>query len=370
MPQAMYDNSLRVAAGLQPVKVKGHCAKKSNIQIHNEIKKALRVADEADAITRYKLYNCPVDMTSLEVERLLYYRYMVYMFYYEPTSEFYIMPGVMDSTGIGTGLDFNGRPRQIHPIPLVGDNESATKEERNIRSIQEALLNEYKLKVYYTPPIQELTYDEMIHAAVPLYDYSPQWVSGQYAVPRYKLQDPFIDLMSHCLPLADGALQNSTGISTIKADPDGVQEVMILNDSCRDAALNGDRFIGVTDNVGRMDVLNPPGAVQAADFLQVMQAEDNLRLQLLGRPNGGVFEKKAHMLASEQSMNAATSASAFEDGLAIRQNFADTANCIWGLGMSYEPAEGALGVDTSGDGLATDEQDQAGYPGENKEATV
>ena len=38
------------------------------------VKKTLRILDEQDAVNRYQWYNLPMDLTSQEVERLLYYK--------------------------------------------------------------------------------------------------------------------------------------------------------------------------------------------------------------------------------------------------------------------------------------------------------
>ena len=85
-----------------------------------------------------------------------------------------------------------------------------------------------------------------------------------------------------------------------------------------------------------------------------LQSIDNMRLSSLGIANGGIFEKKAHILESENAINRSTVLSAFQDGLSIRQHFCDVVNSIWGLDIWVEPSEGSVGDDINQDGVIYD----------------
>ena len=85
------------------------------------------------------------------------------------------------------------------------------------------------------------------------------------------------------------------------------------------------------------------------------QSLDNFRLSTLGIANGGIFEKKAHILESENAINSSTVLSAFQDGLKLRQDFCNIVNSIWGLDIWCEPSEASLGMDKDGDGDTMDE---------------
>ena len=80
----------------------------------NNIKKLLRIIDEQDAINRYKWYNIPCDLTSNELERLLYYKGSLCLFYCEPLDRFFITPYALDGT-----IDFYGRYNHIKPVPMA-----------------------------------------------------------------------------------------------------------------------------------------------------------------------------------------------------------------------------------------------------------
>ena len=85
-----------------------------------------------------------------------------------------------------------------------------------------------------------------------------------------------------------------------------------------------------------------------------MQALENFRLSTYGLENGGLFEKKAHKLEEEQQMNTSTVGLVYADGLAIRQNFCNIVNSIWGTSIWCMPAESVIGVDVDNDGDAFD----------------
>ena len=93
---------------------------------------------------------------------------------------------------------------------------------------------------------------------------------------------------------------------------------------------------------------------KAQEFLLAMQALENFRLSTYGLENGGLFEKKAHKLETEQQMNTSTVGLVYEDGLAIRQNFCNIVNSIWGTSIWCMPSESVTGSDLDGDGLMFD----------------
>ena len=133
--------------------------------------------------------------------------------------------------------------------------------------------------------------------------------------------------------------------------------------SVNDAALTGKKWIPVIGNIDFQE-LTSKSVVKAEEYLLTMQSLDNYRLSLYGLENGGLFQKKSHMLESEQSMNESNTLLAFQDSLAIRQRFCDFVNAIWGLGIWVEPSECVTGMDDNMDGLLFDQQDQSGEPGE------
>ena len=340
-----------IAAGIDPKTGLPKKLEGASAPIKQNIKALLRVLDEQNAVTRYTWYNLPCDITSQELERMLYYKGQLCMFYFEPLDKFFFMPYALDGT-----IDFYGRFNRVHPVPMA---EGQTDIEKEQFSKQRDLLSTIKLDVLYDIPLEPVN---PYTSCVLLHDYTKQM--SQTIISRQVLQDPLLDVMSECVPLLRTALFNSSGVTAMRVNSQDEQSnVQAANASIDLAALNGQRYIPVLGNLDFQE-LAAGDTLKSEEFLIAMQSLDNLRLSFYGLDNGGLFQKKAHMLEAEQQANAGHAKSPLDDGLMIRQHMCDVANAIWGIGMSCEISETALGADKNGDMFAVDNQDQTGIPGE------
>ena len=147
---------------------------------------------------------------------------------------------------------------------------------------------------------------------------------------------------------------------------DEYSNVAAANETLKDAALNNKRYAPIVGNIEFQELTGgTPG--ESADFMQALESLDNFRLGLYGIDNGGLFQKKAHMLGAEQAMagGGGSTGLVLQDSLTARQKFCDIVNSIWGLGISVEASENCVG-DTNLDGFMSDEQDQSGVPGDQE----
>lgn len=341
-------------AGIDP-KTKLPIRMEDDENLKTAIKLALSRMDEQDAVNRYVWHNLPVSLSSQELERLIYLRYDLVFFYCEPLDEYYFMPYALDG-----GLDYYGRYVQVHPIPFTNGTD---EKDKAAQEVQAQYLSTLKLKVYYDIPTEDMSLEDIDRACVILKDYTQGL--GQSGIPSVSLTAGIIDVMADCFPFMRTALQNSTGISGMRVNTqDEFSNVLAANKSINKAALNGEKYIPIIAAV-EMQELTGKETGRAEDFLLAMQSLDNFRLSLYGLNNGGLFQKKSHMLEAEQKVNDGNVGIILQDGLAIRQRFCDIANSIFGTLMSVEIAETAGNIDYNGDGLLLNEQDQSGtMPGE------
>ena len=319
------------------------------------VKKNLRILDEQDAVNRYTWYNLPCDISSQELERLLYYKGQLAFFYCEPLDKFFFMPYALDG-----GIDFYGRFNRIHPVPMA---EGTSDDEKREYAKQRNYLSTLKLDVVYDVPLEEV---DPYTSCVLLHDYTKQM--SQTIVSRQVLQDPLLDIMADCIPFMRTNLLNSTGVQGVRVNnQDEQSNVEAASMAVDKAALNGRKYIPIVGMAEFQD-LAAGQVAKSEEFMLAMQSLDNFRLSLYGLDSGGLFEKKAHMLQSEADMNASTTGLVLQDGLAIRQRFCDIVNALFGVGISCEISETASGVDQNMDGLVTDETDQSGdYQGDQPE---
>ena len=309
--------------------------------LKEDLKKFLRLIDEQDAVNRYVWYNLPANITSQELERMLYYKGQLCFFYDKDLEEFYFMPYALDGT-----IDFYGRYNTVHPVPMTsGSDDKGNK-------AQAQYLAEKKLKCVYGIKMDELNSEDITGSTVLLHDYTKQL--SQTILPRASVNDPLIDVMAECIPFMRTALISSTGINGIRVqDADQQANVADAARSVENAALTGKPWVPIVGNIEFQELTNGQLG-KAEEYMLAMQSLDNLRLSGYGIDNGGLFEKKAHELQSEADLNGGPVGLVLQDGLSIRQNFCNIVNSIWGIGIWCEPAENVIGADKDGDGLVYD----------------
>lgn len=328
-----------------PLKAGDNCKSK----VKDSIKMQLRLIDEQDAVNRYVWYNLPCDLTSQELERLLYYKGQLCFFYFKELDKFFFMPYALDGT-----IDFYGRFNTVHPVPMA---EGTTDEEKLAYGKQAAVLSTKKLKVYYDIPTEPVDMNE--DWCVLLHDYTKQL--SQTIIPRQQVQDGLLDVMSDCIPFMRTALLNSTGIQAMRVNnQDEYSNVKAASESINKAALNGEKYIAVIGQTDFQDMTSGSTS-KGEEFLMAMQSMDNFRLSTYGLENGGLFEKKQYQNTAQTALNGGGQiGNPLQDGLAIRQHFCDVVNFFTGAGIYCDISEVASNSDNDLDGKPYNEQEQSG----------
>lgn len=340
----MVDIGLYIQAGIDP---KTGLPRKmvEAVDIKPSIKRFLRLIDEQQYCNRYKWYNIPFSLSSEEIERLLYYKGQLCAFYEKNSGKFYLMPYALDGT-----IDFYGRYNSVHPIPFASGEESADKE--SYGKLKD-LLSTIKLECQYKPlQLEELTLDDFYNSCVLLHDYTKQ--VAQTIVPRWEVNDSILDVMADIVPFLRTSLMLGSGVKGIRvSNAEESDDVMAAARQLVDQARKGQPWLPITGSIEFQELADTTLS-KTEDFLVAMQALDNIRMQGYGLPNGGIFEKKAHILESEQAMNQQAIDPVYQDGLSCRQHFCNIFNSIYGTSLWVMPAECVLDTDTNADGLAVD----------------
>ena len=315
-------------------------------------KTMFRIIDEQDAVNRYQWYNLPCDITSQELERLLYYKGQLVFFYFKELDKFYFMPYALDGT-----IDFYGRFNSVHPIPMTSGKEDNDKD---LDKKQMALLSQIHLNCVYAPK-EEVVLDDLLNSGVLLHDYTKQL--SQLIISRQIINDDLLDVMAEMIPFLRTKLIAGSGVKGVRVnDADQAESVVEASRGMVDSALTGDLYTAMIGNLEFQDLASD-GSGKAEEYLLALQALDNLRLSTYGLENGGLFEKKAHVLQAEEEVNNTSVGQVFQDGLSIRQNFCNIVNSIWGCAIWCEPSQNVLGIDRDGDGVAYDENAEGEHSG-------
>lgn len=343
---SMIDPSVLIQMGLNPktgLPMKLDCYDSA---LKDNIKRAIRIVDEQDAINRYTWFNLPDGITGQLLERMLYYRGQL-MFFYMPTLEkFYILPYTLEGD-----IDVYGRYTGVTPIPFGGSQD--WDDQKKAKPWINGLVRTPLYDLLETPPTEE----DIGKYCVLLGDYSKQW--SQNITPRAQIQESIIDVMSDCIPYCRTALLNSTGVMGVRVgSADEYSSVEDASKSIDKAAKAGRKYVPMLGQLDFQDLTNGSPA-KTEEFMLAMQSFDNFRLSLYGLENGGLFEKKAQELKADSLINSHKASRTYQDGLTARQEFCDIVNSLTGLGISCEPSETEQG-DMNYDGFGYDDQMQDG----------
>ena len=295
-------------------------------QIKDDIRKQMRVLDEQCAVNRYKWKDLPKGsgLDGQLLERILYYKGQGAFFYMKELDKYFFLPYALSGT-----IDVYGRFQGITPVQFAGG--SVSSKEGKVKAWINGLVRK---------PVYEIGDDEEYSDeanCVLLTDYSKQL--AELIIPRQILQDPLLDIMAESIPLARTSLVANSGVKGVRvSDQDQSASVNEASNSVLRSALNGTPWVPIVGSIEFQELTNG-NALKSEEYLSYMQALDNYRLSLYGIKNGGVFQKKAHMLEDEQDMNNSRCEFAYEDGFAIRQRFCEIVNKVFGLNISVEKAE-------------------------------
>ena len=332
----------------------------------NDAKKFLRVIDEQDAINRFNWYNLPDGINGELIERILYYRETAMFFYVDSVDnvgnddpeefqvgKFYFLPYALNG-----GIDVYGQFKAVRPMPFNGQASDKTDGDPISAEVREPIygvLNE-----------EDIEWEDITGKCVLLHDYCKQY--SQIGIPRQVLQEPILSLMAKHLPLLQTKLIASSGVRGLRvANADDSGQVLISNDSIRRAALNSDIFIPITASQEFQDLATLSEGSRIEDLYMSLQSLENIRLANYGLDHGGIFEKKAHVLESEQAMNQSNVGLVFKDALRLRQEFCNRVNSLFGLSIWVEPSEAVLGIDNNLDGYSYDIDDGSNVEGGEKD---
>lgn len=338
----MIDSETFIQAGINP-KTGLPIKFDSGVQLKNKIKRQLEIIDRQDAINRYKWFNLPDGLNQELIERILYYRGQGMFFYMPTNNRFYFLPYTLT----GKGIDVYGRFIQVTPLPFNGNTSDGDKDKPWIQGLVK--------DVQYDLMLEEPDLNDMDNKCVLLHDHTIG--ISQTNIARSVTHDAVLDLMSNCLPYLNTALMNSTGVSGMRIQNENErQDVFNMSAAINNCALTGQKYVPIVSGV-ELQELTSGTAGKAEEFLLAMQSLDNYRLSLYGLDNGGLFQKKSHMLEAEQKVNQGMSSIIYTDGLKQRQEFCNIVNSIWGLMIWCDVSEDVLGADTDGDGFASDSDD-------------
>lgn len=317
-----------------------------------DITRLITIMDRQDYLTRYEWFNLPSGLSGDMIERILYYRGQGIFFYMPTNDTFYFLPYALDGN-----IDVYGRYLRVTPLPFAGP--SATTDGNKQKPWIDGLTRD---PVYEVLLPQEVNDDTAVTKCAILRDYSED--ISQTITPRADLQRALINAEAECLPRLRTALIGMSGIAGMRVtSEDEYSNVLAASKSMDHASLTGDRLMPIIGQIDFQDLGNNANIADVNQFSLAMQLMDNLRLSTLGISNGGLFQKNAQVLQSQQDNSNMASGYILMDGLKQRQDFCTIVNSIFGTLIWCEIAQPEIPVnnstmqgDETGDGDNQDSQ--------------
>lgn len=334
-----------IHAGLDPITGLPKKMTSGGTYLNLKVEDMIRQTDRQDAVNRYTWYNLPRGLTSQMIERILYYKGQAAFFMMD--DQFYFLPYALNGT-----IDIYGRYTDITPVPFSsGASDNGKPDKPWIQGLTRHCY-------YDVVPPDELDLETYKNFAVIIHDYSPGL--GQTVTPRAILNDGIVKIEAEMIPYMRTAILNATGIEGMRVNSeDESAQVYLASQAINNAALTGQKYVPIV-GMTEFQELASGSTMKAEEFMQSMESLDNFRLAALGIPNGGLFQKKAHMLQTEQNAAGGAVSSVLQDGLTLRQNASNIINSITGLGIWCEVSDAATAQDNDMDGVQYDTYDQSG----------
>lgn len=316
-----------------PLKVNPSPSGAMAVNLQAAIRDQLKILDMQNAVNRYKWIDLPKGLNGQLLERILYYKGQGAFFYLEANETFYFLPYALSGT-----VDVYGRFLGVTPLIFAGSNTVEEKQGKD--KVMPFINGMIKKPVYDIPEEEDIDEDMLLDGCVLLCDYSQQL--SETVIPRAIVNNPLLEHMGEIFPLARTSLIANCGVRGIRVqDEDQASSVYRAADEMVKGALTGKWVIPITGATEFQDLTNGT-PLKSEEYLLYLQALDSYRLSLYGLESGGLFQKKAHMLESEQQVNASHTKLAYDDGLERRQRFCDIVNSIWGLSIWCEESEAVV----------------------------
>ena len=327
---------------------------KVNISLKERYIEELTKIDLQDFIKSFKwmfLNNYQLKMSDEEVERLIYYRGQLILFYYKPINRFLLLPYTM----IG-GLDFYNREVEVRPIPMSTSYEMLN-DPKHIMGVDEKLLAEYPLKIVRDASDIPLDEEERLHCGVILRDLTPDFNTNRIISP-YIGQQPIIDAESDIIPFVRTNLLAGLGIQALTTQSDEEGNVKKLNEALYRSALSGKLFISTQIPIEPKVITNLAGMKKSDEYWFALQSLETQRLKQLGLGAGTMWDKKGTILQSEFQANASQTERIYNSRLSARQQFCTLVTLLFRRPVWCMESETVTQNDLNRDGRVIDSKEE------------
>lgn len=291
--------------------------------------RSLAIRELQQFVRRYEWKNLPEGLDANLIERILYYRGRLVMFKLGDT--FYSLPFALNGT-----IDVYGRYKTVTPLTFNGS--IATDEDGKEQLTDGVWIGDLTLDVYYGSG------DPLTKQAVILNDYTQG--NSEFVIPRYAVNMVYHEDLANIIILIRHNLISSARVYTLRVMDKGQYDAVMaeLNDMEKDILENGKRVFPITASTKLEEILQDK-KLETQQYWEAYVSQDNLRENLMGIENNGIFKKKERQLKGEQELEASSADLVYEDGLFNRRQFCERFNKIYGTNIEVVESNVIQGVE-------------------------
>ncbi len=314
-------------------------------------RRSFEIRELQQFIRRYRWSGLPEGLDANLMERILYYRGRIVLF--KLGERFYTLPFALNGN-----IDVYGRYNGVSPLTFNGS--IATDEDGNNRMEDGIFIPDLIIK-----PCYDVNNLEDKNGVI-LNDYSQgisEWIKPRAICNKYFNQD-----LADIVVLIRHNLISSAKIFSVRCADQGQADAVIEEFNNLESQMldNGKRVFPITSPLG-MEELFKDKSLDTQNYWECFVSLDNLRENMIGIENNGIFKKKERVLKGEQELEAGSADLVYQDGLFNRQQFCERCNALFGTNMWCEESEVISGSDNDYD---TNLDDQEGEKEEYEDGEV
>lgn len=312
----------------------------SRSERRESLRQAFEIRELQQFVRRYRWTGLPKGLDPTLMERILYYRGRVVLFKFN--EKYFAVPFALNGT-----IDVYGRYQTV--VPLTFNGSVATDDDGKKSMTDGEFIQGMSVKVCYDVE------DTEGKDAVILNDYTQGY--SEWVLPRHQANKYYNSDLADIVVLIRHNLISSARVFSVRVLDEGQKESVLeeFNDMENNILENGKRIFPITASTSIEEFLKDK-TLETQQYWECFVSLDNLRENLIGIENNGIFKKKERVLKGEQEIEAGSADLVYQDGLFNRQQMCESFNALFGENIWCEESEVISGVDVDMDGNIDDEE--------------
>lgn len=274
----------------------------------------MREQNKIETLERYMWTNVPFGLTPDIIERQLFYRGNGVFYFNDKVDKFQFLPFALNET-----IDEYGRYTRCNTLPFIGVDTDGREKSKNKKP--QSLVYENLELVYDLPYNEEMLNKVKKGNVVGIVLNDSSLGLSQKPTIRSIYVKPILHLMATLMQIINSAMFGCADHNVVRVENESeLESVREQLEAINQNILKGHRFTPIASPLA-IETLKTNNTANLEGLFNTFNSLNNLLKSITGIANSGVFDKKAHLLQSEQDLNQSNSDDIYYNGLRQRQEF-------------------------------------------------